>query len=278
MAIRDILLQLTSYPEPTPSWSIDSAVYIAERLGAKLSIGLCEVHLPDVSNFFSQLLVRSRDVIEAENKKSAHNAHQLRQKFNATVSLEHAGETIVLDCPALATPWQLAARARLYDLSIVPMYGHAETRSIAEGLIFESGRPVLLLPSEGMAGHRFDEVVMGWDGSRAAARAMAEALSLCEQATSVIVATVVREKDLGETAPAADVVRHLARHGIDAKTAEVPLAEGNAGDALSAYCHQSGTDLLVMGAYGHVRAREFVLGGATRSVLQKPGLPIFMAH
>lgn len=278
MPIRDILLQLNSYPEPTPSWAIESAAYIAERLEAKLSIGLCEVHLPDVSNFLSQLLVRSRDVIAEENHKSSHNALELRRKFEALVKPDYAGETIRIDCPALATPWQLAARSRLYDFLIVPMYGHPETGSIAEGLIFESGRPVLLLPPEGMAGHRFDDVLIGWDGSRAAARALAEALNLCAHAKTVTVVTVAGDKDLSGTAPSADVVRHLSRHGVAAKCIEVPLNEGNAGKALTAYCRQSGADLLVMGAYGHTRAREFLLGGATRTVLAEPGLPVLMAH
>lgn len=278
MALRDIMLQLNSYPEPTPSWAIDSAVYMAERLGAKLSIGLCQVYLPDVSNLLSQLLVRSRDVIDVENEKSAHNAARLHRKFNTDVPAALAGEALVLDCPALVTTWQLAARARVYDLVIVPVYGHSETRSIAETLIFETGRPVLLLPPEGMAGHRFDNVVIGWDGSRSAARALAEAMPLCEGASSVTVVTVANDKDMTSTAPAAHVVRHLARHSIEALELETNLDGANAGEALNAFCQSVGADLLVMGAYGHARLREFVLGGATRAVLDDPGLPILLAH
>jgi nucleotide-binding universal stress UspA family protein len=278
MPIRDILLQLNSYPEPTPKWAIESAAYIAERLGAKLSIGLCEVHLPDVSNFLSELVIRSREVIAAENARSAQNALELRRAFDTFVPAERAGETIRIGCPALATTWQLAARARPYDFLIVPVYGHPETLSIAEGLIFESGRPVLLLPPEGMAGHRFDDVVVGWDGSRGAARALAEALDLLAAAESVTVATVTGDKDLVGTAPAEDVVRHLSRHGITAEAVDVPLGGENAGEALTSFCKKRGADLLVMGAFGHTRAREFLLGGATRSALKEPVLPVLMAH
>lgn len=278
MPIRDILLQLNSYPEPTPSWAIESAAYIAERLEAKLSIGLCEVKLPDVPNFLFEPVTYPREVIAAENEKSAQNALELRLKFEAALPEERTGETIRIECPALATPWQFAARSRLYDFLIVPVYGHRETVSIAEGLIFESGRPVLLLPPEGMAGHRFDDVVVAWDGSREAARALAEARPLLASARSVTVATVAGDKDLLGTAPAEEAVRHLSRHGIAAEEAEVPLEGGNAGEALTAFCKKRGADLLVMGAFGHTRAREFLLGGATRSVLKAPHLPVLMAH
>jgi nucleotide-binding universal stress UspA family protein len=278
MPVRDILLQLNSYPEPTPSWAVDSAAYMAQRLSARLSVGLCEVQLPDLSGYFPQLIARSATAVEEENRQSAHNAAALRRKFQAAVPSEQAGETIVIDCPALATAWQLAARARAYDLTIVPFYGHRETRAIAETLIFESARPVLLLPPEGMAGHRFDEVVIAWDGSRTATRALAAATSLCALASSVTVVTVTNDKEFTGTAPAADVVRHLSRHGIEAMELEAELEGADAGDALNGYCRRVGADLLVMGAYGHTRVREFVLGGATRTVLNGPHLPILLAH
>lgn len=278
MPIRDILLQLNSYPEPTPSWAVDAAAYMAERLGARLSIALCEVHLPDISNVLSQIVVRSRETIEGENHKSAQNAAHLRRRFGEAVPSEAAGEMITIDCPALATGWQLAARARAYDLTVVPVYGDLETTSIAEALIFESGRPVVLLPPEGLAGHRFDDVVIAWDGSRTAARALAEAIPLCERASSVTVVTVTNDKELAGTADAEDVVRHLARHGIRAMALETELDGKNAGDALNGYCRRIGADLLVMGAYGHARFREFVLGGATRTVLADPALPVLLAH
>jgi nucleotide-binding universal stress UspA family protein len=278
LPIRDILLQLSSYPERTPIWAIDAAVYLAERLDAKLSAGLCQVQIPDVSNFLSQLLVRSRDVIAVENDKSAENAIQLMLHFDQAVGPDRLGESVALVCPALVTPWQLSVRARLYDLTIVPVYGHPETSAIVEGLAFESGRPVLLLPPEGLAGHRFDDIVIGWDGSRAAARALAEAIPICELATSVKVVAVAGEKDLPETSPPAEAVRHLSRHGISAQAVEVNAEGRGVGSTLRSYCRESGADLLVMGAYGHSRAREFILGGATREILHDQGLPVLMAH
>jgi nucleotide-binding universal stress UspA family protein len=276
--IRDILLQMNSYPDRTPLWAIDSAVYLTERLDAKLSVGLCQVEIPDVSSYLSQLLVRSKEVIAAENQKSAENAVQIMLKFDEAVGPDRLGESMVFNCPALVTPWRLATKARLHDFTIVPMYGHPETRSLIEGLVFESGRPVLVLPPKGQAGHRFNDVVIGWDGSRAAARALADSLNFCERAASVTVVTVTGEKDLPGTELASEVLRHLARHDIAAEAVEVRLTEQDAGCALRAFCKEKGSDLLVMGAYGHSRIREFVLGGATRAILEQPGLPVLLSH
>lgn len=278
MAICDIVLQLNSYPEPTPCWAIDAAAYVAERLDANLSAGLCQVTIPDVSNFLSQLLVRSRDVIASENQKSAHNATQLLLKVEAAVPLDRRGETIVIDCPALVTPWHLAIRARAYDMAIVPSYGHAETSAIIESLVFDSGRPVILLPPEGAAGHRFESLLIAWDGSRAAARAMGDSLPLCVKARNVAVVAVTGEKDLRDAPTLADAVRHLARHGIEADAFDIAADGVDAGAALMAHCRRMDVDLLVMCAYGHTRAREFVLGGATRTVLKEADLPVLLSH
>src|SRR3546814_2661537 len=87
----------------------------------------------------------SSDVCSSD-LKSAVNADALMETFKARVPADQLGETFVINCPGTVTHWQLAVRARTHDLTVVPVYGHAETISVAEGLVFESGRPVLLLP------------------------------------------------------------------------------------------------------------------------------------
>lgn len=278
MQVRDILLQLNSYPEPTPLVAIEKAAALSERLGAKLSIGLCKVHIPKVSNWLANKLVRADEAIAAENHSSAENAQALLAQFASSVPAELRGEEIIIDCPGMITHWQLAVKARAYDLVVVPAYGHEETGAMTEGLAFETGRPVLLLPARDAGVPALANIVVGWDGSRVAARALADALPLCMQAQSVTVATVTGEKDLSRNLAAADVIRHLSLHGIAAQAVEVAAEGKDAGTALQAYCQQAGSDLLVMGAYGHSRAREFVLGGATRSVLSDPALPVLLSH
>jgi nucleotide-binding universal stress UspA family protein len=277
MAIRDILLQANSYAEPTPRSAIGRAQAVAAVLEAKLSIGVCRVHIPPVSNWLANKLLHADQIIAEENRRSAEQAQSLAEQFTILVEEARRGEQIMVDCPGQVTHWTLATKARAYDLTIVPVHGHAATPAMAEGLAFDSGRPVLLLPADGPP-VKFDRVIVGWDGSRVAARALSDALPICHQARSVIVTTVTQDKDLGRGTPATDAARYLQRHGIEAEMADVPAEGRDAGTALQAHREQAGGDLLVMGAFGHSRAREFVLGGATRSVLDHATCPILLSH
>ena len=278
MTVRDILLQANTHPEPTPEWAIDRVKELAARLGARVSLGVCQVHIPRVSNWLANKLLNIDGMIAGENKKSAVNADALTETFKARVSADHLGETFVIDCPGTVTHWQLAVRARAHDLTVVPVYGHAETISVAEGLVFESGRPVLLLPEVTVPELKFDRIAIAWDGSSVAARAMSDAMPLLRQASSVAIVQITGEKDLSKAAAPAEAVRNLKLHDIEAEVVAVELEERDAAATLQAYCERDGRELLVMGAFGHSRAREFVLGGVTRSVLDAPKLPIFISH
>lgn len=278
MPLRDVILQMSSYPEPTPNWALEETAALAREYGAKLSVGVCQVNVPPVSNWLANSLINADGMIAGENLKSSENAQALLSDFASTVGDDLAGEALLIECPGMTTHWQLATRARAYDLIIVPVYGHRETAAMAEGLIFESGRPVLLLPQRENGTPRFDDIVIGWDGSRTAARALSDALCFCRGAKKVTVVSVTNEKDLSKAAPAADVIRHLERHDVAAAAVEIPADGSDAGMVLQSYCERSGSDLLIMGAYGRSRVREFVLGGATRSVLDDPKLPTFLSH
>ncbi|MFD1104660.1 universal stress protein [Sphingobium olei] len=277
MAIRDILLQASSYAEPTPVGAIERAQAAAALIGARLSLGVCRVHIPPVSNWLANKLLQADQIIAVENRRSAEQAQALVEQFSSVVEESRRGEPFVIDCPGQVTHWALAKKARAYDLTIVPVHGHPATPAMAEGLVFESARPVLLLPAEGSP-VKFERVVVGWDGSRVAARALADALPICHQARSVALVTVMQDKDLSRDTPVADACRYLERHGIEAELVEVPAEGRDAGVALQAYREKTEGDLLVMGAFGHSRAREFVLGGATRSVLDHPSCPVLLSH
>lgn len=277
MPIRDLLLQMNSYPEPTPRWALDAAVSLAELLDARLSGAVCHVHIPEISNYLADKLVKANEAIAAANRESNRNARALLADF-ASVGAARLGDEILIECQSMVTPRDLAARARLYDLTILPKYGHPETDFVAEGLVFESGRPMLLLPLLDDSALRLDSVVIGWDGSRAAARALADALPICARAGSVELVAITGEKAFGKGAALSDVRRHLAAHGIEADESGVPANGLDAGTALLHHCKSVAADLLVMGAYGHSRLREFVLGGATASVLADAALPVLLSH
>jgi nucleotide-binding universal stress UspA family protein len=278
MAIRDILLFMASYPTPTPSWSIEASASLARDLGAKLSAALCQTRLPPVGNWLADKLVQASALIATENAKSRGDAQQLLAEFASAVDEGSRGEQILIDCVGLIDSAALARQARRHDLTIVPAEPGLDHGSVAEFLIFDSGRPVLLLPRTGGAGHRFDTVMVAWDGSRAAARALADALPFCQAAKSVTLLVVTEDKELDAEQSLADLQRHLKLHGVDADKAEIPARGQDAGSALMRHCVEAGADLLVMGAFGHSRMREFVLGGATRSVVDDPAIPVLLAH
>jgi nucleotide-binding universal stress UspA family protein len=276
MPIRDILLQLNSYPDRTPSWAIRAAWQIADRFGADLSGAVCHVHIPAMTNFLADRLVGMHGLVAEENAKSRDNARVLLEELQALAKT--SGEPpALIDCGPASSPRELAVRARTYDLTIVPAHRQSDLLATVEGLIFESGRPVLLLPEHG-AGNAFTRIIIGWDGSRAAARALADALPLLSHAEAVRLVSVVGEKSLDAGSALSDARRHLLTHGIKSETHEIDAGGADAGEALLAYGDESRADLLVMGAYGRSRAREFVLGGATRSVLTDPRLPILLSH
>ncbi|PSC02482.1 hypothetical protein SLNSH_23880 [Alsobacter soli] len=122
---------------------------------------------------------------------------------------------------------------------------------------------------------QFEKVVVAWDGSRVAARAVGDALPALALAKTVSVVTVGDEPD--DAAPAASLVRNLVAHGVAAQAEKIAL-KISVGAALRDHVHEVGADLLVMRAYGHSRLRDFVLGGATRSILADPLVSVWLSR
>jgi nucleotide-binding universal stress UspA family protein len=277
MAFKDILVALNSYPDPTPVSAVEDAVSVAAVLGAHLAALCCETRVQLPGHFVSASLVSG--IIAGEAGKSRKNAHELLAAFDAAA--ERAGilhETILEKCITLEIPDILVEYARLRDLTILPMPA-ASDQWYAEAIIFGSGRPTLILPeSPKRRPFQLGTVAVAWDFSRAAARAISDALPMLEQARQVRIVTVVNEKALDSKRSDEEVAKNLARHGINVVLDKVDARGHAIGAVLESYTASQGADLLVMGAYGHTRLREFVLGGATRSLLSKPPLPILFSH
>jgi nucleotide-binding universal stress UspA family protein len=174
---------------------------------------------------------------------------------------------------------EVAAKlARLHDLTVlapVERQAGAPATVTLESVLLHSGRPVLVAPSEPVRGIG-QKIVVAWNGKMQAARALAASLPFLARAETVTVVTVVESHTPGRPA---DVVRYLSWHGIRAEPVEVPAGgPGKVGQILLDHVTRSGADLLVMGAYGHSRLKEMILGGATREVLGHALLPVLMAH
>jgi nucleotide-binding universal stress UspA family protein len=124
----------------------------------------------------------------------------------------------------------------------------------------------------------FRAVAIAWDGSAKAARAVADAMPVLKEAEGVRILLVTGEKSQVVTGLEADLTRHLRFHGVMAMVDEADAGGRPIGEVLSDYLVSQRIDLLVMGGFGHSRLQEFVLGGATASILAAPPCPVFMSH
>jgi nucleotide-binding universal stress UspA family protein len=176
---------------------------------------------------------------------------------------------------------ELAAEARVADLFIgTRPYGDptGEVR-IEEEVLLGSGRGCLFLPPGGKPPRAYSTIVVAWNGSREAARAVSEALPFLRAATQVTVA-IVEESGATEQQQlesGADIGRYLSRHDVSSEVRKI-AGWDNTGKAIMNEAKQIGADMIVMGGYGHGRLRELVLGGATRRALTEAAIPVLMAH
>jgi len=282
MAFKDILLVLTSYPDPDPVSAVDEPIAFAVAVGARISAIACEIKFRAPPNIFGGVLLDAPAIAAAETKKSSTNTQNLLAAFQS--SADKAGvfqDRIVENCLPLEVPDVIVEYARLRDLTIVPS---TESGSIgqgyAEAIIFGSGRPTLITPHVRKRAGEFalNTVVVAWDFSRPAARAVADALPILEKAKHVRVLTVTNEKVIGARRSGAELAKHLARHGVEVVLDTVDAAGRSIGNVLESHVTSNNADLLVMGAYGHSRIRDLVMGGATKSMLSQPPVPIFLSH
>jgi nucleotide-binding universal stress UspA family protein len=287
MTFKNILFPLASYPVATTSGAIERVARIAKQLGAHLTavaFGM-DARLPAGVYADSYNL---GDIIAAEYQRGSTNAHRLVAEFQDVtrrqgISHEHLLEQCV--------PAEIAARtvelAHLNDLSVVPVKtDNGGQRDIIEALLFGAGRPVLLFPEAASPDlpDRFDQIAVAWDNKAPSARAVADALPLLRSAKMVRLVTIENEEKTSAT-PKSGLVRscealgrHLARHSIDIAVANLDAKGDAAGDVLADYVMKNRIDLLVMGAYGHARLKEIVLGGATDTILREPPGYVLMSR
>ena len=282
MEVRDILLALTTYPEATPVSVVDEAVAFAVALGARISAIACEVKIQAPGSILAGKVLDIAALAATEAKKSSTNAKNLLAAFQDAAEKHGVLQDRILEhCLTSEVPDVLVEYARLRDSTIVPVpVGDHFDQWYAESIIFGSGRATLVMPHTPKRPGAFalDAVVVAWDFSRPAARAVADALPLLEKAKQVYVVTVSNEKAIESRRSGTELAKHLKRHGVDAVLDTVDAAGRGIGDILKSYVTSRSADLLVMGAYGHSRIREFILGGATKSMLSRPPVPVFLSH
>lgn len=179
----------------------------------------------------------------------------------------------------------LVARHAIYcDLAVVLRSAENGLNSIEknaiDGALFDSGRPVLYVPNSFNSDRIGTKVAIAWNSRREAARAVSDALPFlkaAEEITLLLVDPVVGDNDHGED-PGSDIATVLARHGLGVNVQSVVSADRAVSEALLDSLRELGSDLLVMGAYGHSRLRQNILGGTTREMLEQTSVPLFLSH
>jgi nucleotide-binding universal stress UspA family protein len=274
--IKDIVVKLSLDVAADPAASY--AIGLAGAFGAHLT-GVAFAYEPDIFPDPSGPGARRFLRLREESVEAAGAAAARFEKDAGAAGLATAARTVTT---TLSAAYGLFGRiARRFDLAVVgqsePDKGPSET-AITEGALFESGRPVIVIPYIHKAGVKLDRVMACWDGSRPAARAIADAMPLLSRAKAVDIVIVESEQAKSDEMPGVDLAQHLARHGVPVEIARVPRGGIDVKDALLNYAADNDADLMVMGGYGHSRTREFILGGVTRGMLESMTVPTLMAH
>ena len=176
----------------------------------------------------------------------------------------------------------IAVHVRYADLAVVGQWSPDDTsdrqpRDMAALVALSAGRPVLMLPYAGEHALTFERVMLCWDGTREAARAAHDMMTLLPSGARVDIACIDPE-EADDRDPGADIARHLASHGLNVEAHRMSRGDISVADALISASSDLGSDLIVLGAYGHARMREIAFGGTTRRMLANAPLPLLLSH
>lgn len=278
MAIKDLLVHVNVSAHCRPRLEI--AAHLAKAFDAHLT-ALYTSASGDVPFFMMEEI--------ASNLQPTMRAWSMdkRDKVKAAFDASCREAGIVADWQEVGADvdTMVPYQARYADLTIIGQVDSEELlpRSeyeVPERVALDSGRPVLVVPYAGKFTAIGRRILVGWNGSPQSARAVNDALPFLEKAQKVTILTinpdgVRRGKD---DKPGAHIAAHLARHGVASSVQELAANDKAADDLILSRASDEGADLIVMGAYGHPRAREMVLGGATRTLFKHMTVPVMMSH
>lgn len=277
MTLKDILVHVDD--TKASGSRLETAIALAKEHGAHL-IGVYVMVMPELPAYVAAQM--PADIIETQMRALKEAAGAAEKAFTAAVngaglmsSEFRSGEGDPVDV--------LGLHARYCDLAVVGQHDPdgGSYFDMPDRLILSLGWPVLIVPYAGSYPKLGRKVMVAWDGSRMATRAVNDALPLLEKADSVaVMAANPGDAEAGHGAvPSADICAHLARHGVKAEAQHVQTdGSVSVADMLLSRAADGGIDLFVMGAYGHARWREIVLGGVTKHMLEHMTMPVLMSH
>jgi nucleotide-binding universal stress UspA family protein len=275
--VKDIIVNLSVTKEGSVVGKY--AVSVAAALEAHLT-GVAFIYDPVVPISGAGYIPAEVIEIQREDNETAADA-AIKGFTAATDQAGISAEPLITNASLAGAGDHFARMARRFDLAIV---GQAEPeissmeQIIGETTLFESGRPMIMVPYIQKAPFKTDNVMICWDGSRTAARAVADAIPIIRKSGRVEIVIVASDRGKQDEIEGADIGQHLARHGLKVDVHRISGGNIDVGDALLSHAADSGADFMVMGGYGHSRLREFVLGGVTRSIFGSMTLPVLLSH
>lgn len=276
-SIKSVLIGLTEEGLDEPSTALAYGLSLARQAGAHATIQASSLKVTVGSIFLSTMAL---DLVAAHNRHLKQLADSLAER--ALGEAGAAGVTCTVETPQLGYSElveSFLAQARVHDLTVLnaeALTVKAE-RGIIEALLFQSGRPMLVVPP-GVEAFRSKRILIAWDASAQAARAVNDAMGLLQSAEAVEVVAVGTEKQLAHMVPGAELAPHLARHGVNVSVKNLTVEPSGIAGTLRDQCMLFEADLLVMGAFHHSLVREWVLGGVTQSLLKESKVPLFMSY
>jgi nucleotide-binding universal stress UspA family protein len=274
--LKDIVVNLSG--RAAQDFAADYATSIAATFGAHVA-GIAFLYEPVIPD--GTLGGIPVDLIELQREENSKAANAAVGRFEAaTKTAGVSAETRVLDATLGGAAALFGQIARRFDVAVVGQAQRehgASDELMIEGALFESGRPVVVVPYIQKQGLTLDRVLACWDGGRMSARAIADAMPFLERAKAVDIVIVTEERKNDEIT-GANMTEHLARHGVTANVKRIARGDLAIADVILDYAADSGADFMVMGGYGHSRLREFILGGVTRGILGSMTVPVLMSH
>jgi nucleotide-binding universal stress UspA family protein len=275
--VKDIVVNLTG--AAPQEFAADYAISLAQLFGAHIA-GIGFIYEPVIPG--SVMGGIPTDLIEAQREENTKTAKAATSRFEAAATRAGvSSEVRILDASVAGAADLFGRIARRFDLAVVgqarPKEGASEELLI-EGALFESGRPVVVVPYVQTRPVTLERALVCWDGSRPATRAIADALPFLRRAKAIDIVAVSGERGKGSELVGTNMARHLARHGLKVELKRVSAGNADVPSAIRAQIAETGADFMVMGGYGHSRLREFILGGVTRTILTSSAIPVLMSH
>ena len=276
MAIKNLLIAYSG--SESSDAALDFALFIRDKYDAHLTGLLAHNFAPinlNVGNWIPE------DVRDSIKKAQSQANKDIGARFKQRIASSSAPDKVHWISKHGDGDATVARYARLYDLTILGRYdavhGENQQELHPDMIAMVSGRPVMLVPREFDMSTFNEHAVLAWDGKRAAARALSDAMQILKTKSLVTIITV-KDGQSKVSLPGINVEAALQRHGVNTKTVNLKRNGKSIGYRILEFLKQAQPGLLVMGAYEHSKFRQSIVGGVTSSVLKKAKIPVIISH